>query len=335
MSMTRLFARGVALLAAAGATLAFAAAPDWVNGNAKKYPNEMYLVGRGVGSTADEAGNRARGDLASVFEVKIEVVTANTTDVVKSGNKETVHKTASQSVSAKTDRVVSGVQIVEVWRDPSTQDVHALAVLSRDKAAAGLREEIAKVDEQVQQELASAKATNDPLVKLGALQRAFDTVVNRDGFQASLKVVDLAGKGIDAPVTQTQLRIQMDQILKGVKIFPQVDEDADAKEFQGILKGGVAAAGFLAQSIGKAELILIGKLDLNDLGVQQGWHWVRANVTVQLVEKESGRVRGEKSWPLKASARDSAKTARTRVLKDIEKLFKEELRGTIVEFASS
>jgi hypothetical protein len=335
MSMTRLFVRGVALLAATGASLVLAAAPDWVNGNAKKYPNEMYLVGRGVGSTADEAGNRARGDLAAVFEVKIEVVTANATEVVKSGSKEMVHKTASQSVSAKTDRVVSDVQIVEIWRDPATQDVHALAVLSRAKAAAGLREEIGKVDAQVKQELDAAKATNDALIRLGALQRAFDTIVNRDGFQASLKVVDLAGQGVDAPVTQAQLRAQMDQILKGIKIFPQVDEDADAKEFAGLLKGGVAAAGFLAQGIGKADLILIGKLDLNDLGVQQGWHWVRANVTVQLVEKESGRVRGEKSWPLKASAKDSAKTARIRVLKDIEKLFKEELRATIVEFASS
>jgi hypothetical protein len=334
MSMTRLFVRGAALLAATSASLVLAAAPDWVNGNAKKYPNEMYLVGRGTGSTADEAGNRARGDLASVFEVKIEVVTANATEVVKSGSKEMVHKTASQSVSAKTDRVVSGVQIVEVWRDPSTQDVHALAVLSREKAAAGLREEIAKVDEAVKLELANAKGTQDPLIKLGALQRAFDTVVNRDGFQASLKVVEPSGLGVEPPISQGQLRVQMDAVLKGIKIFPQVDEDDDAKEFAGILKGGVAAAGFLAQGIGKADLILIGKLQLVDVGVQQGWHWMRATVEVSLVEKESGRVRGSKTFPFKASAKD-AKTARARVLKEIEKSFKEELRPTIVEFATS
>jgi len=334
MSMTRLFVRGVALLAATGASLVLAAAPDWVNGNAKKYPNEMYLVGRGVGSTADEAGNRARGDLAAVFEVKIEVVTANATEVVKSGSKEMVHKVASQSVSAKTDRVVSGVQIVEVWRDPATQDVHALAVLARDKAAAGLREEIAKVDEAVKLELGNAKATQDSLIKLGALQRAFDTVVNRDGFQASLKVVEPSGLGVEPPITQGQLRVQMDAVLKGIKIFPQVDEDDDAKEFAGILKGGVAAAGFLAQGIGKADLILIGKLQLVDVGVQQGWHWMRATVEVSLVEKESGRVRGAKTFPFKASAKD-AKTARSRVLKEIEKAFKEELRPTIIEFATS
>lgn len=332
MRISRLFAGALAALAA---SLALAAPPDWVNGNAKQYPNDLYLVGRGTGSTADEAGNRARGDLASIFEVKVEVVTANATEVVKSGSKEMVHKTASQSVSAKTDRVLSGVEIAETWRDPTTMDFHALAVMSRAKAAAGLREEIEKVDAAVRMELANAKAANDSLIKLGAMQRAFDTVVNRDGFQASLKVVDPSGQGLPAPVSQAALRVQMDNVLKGVKIFPQVDEDADTKEFAGILKGGVAAAGFLAQGIGKADLILIGKLDLNDIGVQQGWYWVRASVTVQLVEKESGRVRGEKTWPLKASARDSAKTARTRVLKDIEKLFKEELRPAIIEFATS
>lgn len=334
MSIRRLFAQGLALVAATGASLALAAPPDWVTGNAKKYPNDMYLVGKGTGSSADEARNRARGELAAIFEVKIEVVTANATEVIKSGQKELVHKTATQSVSAKTDKVLNGVEIAENWRDSGTAEHHALAVLSRAKAAASLREEIDKIDTAVKMELANAKAATDPLAKLSAMQKAFDTVVNRDAFQASLKVVDLSGQGIPAPVTQGVLRVQMDQVLKGIKIFPQVDEDADAKEFQGILKGGLANAGFLAQGLGKAELILIGKLDLNDVGVQQGWHIMRGTVTVQLVEKESGRVRGEKIWPLKEGAKD-AKTARARVLKEIEKLFKEELRGTIVEFATS
>ena len=334
MRISSLIAGTLAVLATASAMLVQAAPPDWVGGNARKYPNDMYVVGRGVGSTAQEAQMRARGEVAQVFVVTVAVDTTSLIEVNKVGGKEQVRKTESQQVSAKSEKVLSGVEIAESWRDPATMDFHALAVLEKAKAAAGLRDEIAKVDAAVKLELETAKNSTDALLKLGAMQRAFDTVVNREAFQASLKVIDPSGRGVEAPITQAVLRVQMGDILRKVKIFPQVDEDDDAKEFFGLLKGGVGNAGFLAQGIGKADLILIGKLSLNDIGMQQGWHWVRANVEISLVEKESGRVRGSKIWPLKASGKDP-KTARARVMKDIEKMFKEELRPAIVEFASS
>jgi hypothetical protein len=93
-------------------------------------------------------------------------------------------------------------------------------------------------------------------------------------------------------------------------------------------------AGFLASGAEEADLVLVGKISLNDLGRQSNWNWVRATVEVSLVEKASGRVRGSKTWPVKASAQDAA-TARSRALIEVEKLFKQELRATIIGFAAS
>jgi hypothetical protein len=315
-------------------TITLAAQPKWISDSTLEYPNAMYLVGRGAGSTAEEAQNRARGDLATIFEVRIEVVNQNTTTVAQSGKKEQVDRVASQQVSAKTDKVISGINIAEVWRDPVTQDFHALAVLPRAQASASLREELAKIDEGLNQQMQAAQSAADPLLRIGALSQALQSSINREGFQTTLKVIDPSGRGVPAAVSQATVQKQIGDTLKTVKIAPEIVEDAGSREFAAIIKGGLAAAGFLASNASNAELVLESKLSLSDLGRMDGWNWMRGTVEVSLVEKASGRVRGSKTWPVKASARD-AKTARSRTLIEIEKLLKEELRSAIVEFAAS
>lgn len=312
----------------------YAGQPKWINDSSAEFPNSMYLVGRGVGSTAEEAQNRARGDLATIFEVRIEVVNQNALTVAQSGKKEQVDRVSLQQVSARTDKVISGISIAEIWRDPVTQDFHALATLSRSQASASLREELSKIDDGLNQQLQTADTAEDPLLKIGALSQALQASIKRDGFQTTLKVIDPSGKGVQAPVSQVSIQQQMDSTLKNIRIAYEIIDDAGAKEFTGLIKGGIAGAGFLASRTENADLVLEGKLNLSDMGLIDGWHWMRATVDVSLVEKATGRVRGSKTWPVKASAKD-ARTARSRTLIEIEKLLKEELRGAVIEFASS
>lgn len=314
------------------APLACAATPSWVAGDSAEFSNDLYLVGRGVGSTEEEAKNRARGELATIFEARIEVVTGNTTTVTQSGKKELVNKTAIQQVSAKTDKVISGINIAKIWRDPATMDFHALAVLSRAQASASLREELAKIDDEIKQQVEAAKAENDLLLKTAALTQALQASIKRDGFQATLKVVDPSGRGVQAPVSQATLQHQIGETLRKVRIAAAHAADEGAVEFTKVVKGGLAAAGFLTTKLDDAELVLSGSLDMVDLGRRDGWNWVRATLAVTLVEKESGRVRGRKTWPVKASAQDPV-TARSRAMIEVEKLFKQELRATIIDFA--
>jgi hypothetical protein len=315
-------------------SLAWGAAPAWLNGEASKYPNAQYLVGRGEGSTESEAQNRARGDLASVFEVRIAVVTQNATTVTQAtGQKTQVNKQATQQVSAKTDKVISGITIAEIWRDPVTQDFHVLAVLSRAHAAASLREEVSRIDQETQQFLQAANSATDPLLKIGALTQAWQSTVKREGFQSSLQVVDPSGRGAPPEVTQASVQMMINDTLKSVRIAPVVVEDSAVAEFAGILKGGLAAAGFLATQSTEAEFTLEGKLSFNDLGRRDNWNWMRATLEISLVEKATHRVRGSKTWPVKASAQD-AKTARSRALLEIEKVLNQQLRATLLGFAA-
>ncbi len=317
-----------------GATAALAAKqPDWVNGSSAEYPDELYLVGRGVGSTEAEAQDRARGDLATIFEVRVQVSNEISTTVAKSGTKEQVNKLASQQVSAKTDKVISGITIAKIWRDPA-MDFHALAVLSRSQASASLQEELSKIDDELRQQTQAADSENDPLLKVAALSQAQQTLIKRDGFQASLKVVDPSGRGVPSSVSQAALQQQISDILRKVRIAAGHSENEGATEFAKMAKAGLAAAGFMATKPEDADLVLSGTLDMVDVGRSEGWYWSRATLAITLTEKESGRVRGHKIWPVKASAQDQL-TARSRAMIEIDKIFKQELRSTIIDFAAN
>lgn len=335
MGIVRKFLPLALILSALGMpAVALGGQPDWLNGESAEYPNDQYLVGRGEASTEEEAQNRARGDLATIFEVRIQVANENATTVVQSGGKEQLSRQSSQQVSARTDKVISGITIAGIWFDPATADYHAFAVLSRAQAAASLSEELGNIDKEIQQDLQAANQANDLLLKVGALSKASQATIRRDGFQASLKVIDPSGRGVQSQVSQASVQQMIDDTLKRIRIAPEVVQDGGARSFASILKGGLAAAGFLATGMDEADLVLEGKLTLTDIGRQEGWNWMRATVEVSLVEKASRRVRGTQTWPVKASAQD-ARTARTRALIEVEKLLKQELRPAIVGFAAS
>ncbi|MFA6015464.1 MAG: LPP20 family lipoprotein [Gallionellaceae bacterium] len=313
---------------------AMGASPAWVTGETAEYPPNQYLLGRGIGATEEEAKNRARGELAANFEVRIEVLSENSTQLEQSGKHERVSRSASQKVSAKTDKVINGISLPEIWRNPVTLDYHALAVLPRAQASASMREELDKLDTALQQYLQAANSQQDPLLKIGLLSQALQSSIQREGFQSLLKVLDPSGQGVPAPLTQAEVRMQVDENIKKIRIAPEVSGEANAHEFFNALKGGLAAAGFLATNTDTADLLLKGNFVVHDLRLQGNWNWLRVTLEVSLLERATGRVRGSKTWSVKASAQD-ANTAHSRAIMEVEKLLKQELRTTIIGFAAN
>lgn len=45
--------------------------PDWIDGDSKHYPKQLYLTGQGMADSLDNAKDRARADLAKQFEVAV------------------------------------------------------------------------------------------------------------------------------------------------------------------------------------------------------------------------------------------------------------------------
>ncbi len=315
--------------------------PDWVNGNPKQYHVEQYLIGRGQAATPEEAKDRARADLAKIFEVSVAVDSED----VQTFSQKTEGKTedkkaagdyfaqASRRIVTRTDQIIQGILVVELWQDPATKAQHALAVLPRLPAGTGLRQEIERLDAATRKYLEQARTSGDILLKIGAANLALETQIERAAYQKSLRIVDPTGRGVESEWNTAKLNADLNDLLKRVRVTLRMAPGAP-EGLATVMNGALAAAGFLVETGEKPDYILLAKLPLEDLGMQEGWYWQRGVLEITLTEVATSRVRGSKRWDIKASAQQQ-ETARQRALSQAGAILKKELRATMSGFSAS
>ncbi|HVQ62177.1 MAG TPA: LPP20 family lipoprotein [Burkholderiales bacterium] len=303
--------------------------PDWINGKSAKYPDNQYLVGRGQADVPEDARNRARADLAKILEV---AVSAKSSDVTtySSGPAGGTDSQVSRSIATRTDQIVRGIQIPETWQNPQTKSTYALAVLPRSQAAMGLRADIDRLDAATRGYVAQARGAPDLLVQIASASRALDSQRERDGVQRALQVIDVTGQGVAPEQNSGQLAADLSALLKRVHMKPQAP---GSQELERMLSAALSAAGFVPDAGAAAPYVLFGSLQLDDLGVIDGWYWMRGTLEVQLTDTGSGKVRGNKRWEIKTSSPQKA-TAQRRTMDEADATLKRELRPAILGFAT-
>ena len=317
-------ATGVVLFGCASAP----STPDWVNGKSAKYPDNQYLVGRGQADAQEEARNRARADLAKILEVGVSAKSSDVTSF-SSGPEGKTESQISRSITTRTEQIVRGIQIPEGWQDPQTKSYYALAVLPRSQAAMGLRAEIDRLDAATQGYVQGARSAPDLLAQVASAAKALDSQRERDAVQRTLQVIDVSGLGVPPQQNSGQLAADLADLLKRVRMKPQAP---GSQELERMLSAALSAAGFVPESGDDAPYVLFGSLQLDDLGLINGWYWMRGTLEVQLAEKASGKVRGNKRWEIKTSSPQKA-TAQRRALDEADATLKRELRPAILGFA--
>jgi len=308
--------------------------PDWISGDSASYKSAQYLLGRGQAGTPEEAQDRARADLAKIFQV---AVTVDSDDVqqFKSGGAAGAgefESQASRRITTRTEQIVRGIQIAQVWQDPVTRNHHALAVLPRLQAAAGLRQQISQLDDATRKYIDQSRGSSDLFLQIAAANHALESQQERAALQKSLQVVDVTGRGTDSPWNMAALQSDLDSLLKRVHVASQTTPDSPTGLAQ-VLSGALAQAGFLIETGQNPDFVLQGRLNLADLGLQQGWYWQRGTLEISLTEKTSGRVRGTRSWPIKSSGQDRDSAAR-RALTQADMVLKQELRSAVIDMAT-
>lgn len=309
-------------------------APDWVSGTASRHPDTQYLTGRGQAANVDEARDRARADLAKIFEVAIAATSEDTQSY--SVDTKTPGQYAAQTtrnIATRTDQIVRGIQIAELWQDPATKTQHALAVLPRLPAATSLRQEIGRLDSATRAYLDQARAANDLFIKIGAASNALNAQLERQAFQKSLQIVDITGRGVEPEWSSAKLAADLTDLLKRVRVATRVPAQAPPG-FEEIVNGAVAATGFMVETGDKPDFVLDAALTLQDLGLQEGWYWQRGTLEVRLTDAATNRARGSQRWPIKTSARDKA-SSQSRTLDEADMILKNDLRAAIIGFATA
>ena len=312
--------------------------PDWVNGVSSRYPANQYLVGRGAAANLDDAKDRARADLAKVFEVGI---TAESSDLqtferVTAGNNGASESKGqlqiSRNIQTRTDRVISGIEIADLWKDPQSGTQYALAVLRRLQAAQALRDDIDRLDEATRLYVDKTNAEKDPLKRIAAASRAVEAQIERANAQRSLQVIDVTGRGVPPPWPLAQLRSERETLIQDLTLATRgAGPDGDA--IHDILDGAVSAAGFTIKSPEQARFTLTAALDIGDIEQREGWYWKKGTLEISLSDADN-KVRGTRRWNIKSSAL-SKNDAQRRALDQVNKILKGDLRAVLIGFADN
>jgi LPP20 lipoprotein len=306
--------------------------PDWVSGKSAKYPDSRYLVGRGQADTQEDARNRARADLAKILEVGVSAKSSDVTSFSSGAEGAKTESQVSRSIVTRTEQIVRGIQIPEGWQDPQGKSYYALAVLPRSQAAMGLRADIERLDAATRGYVAQARNAPDLLAQVASAAKALDSQRERDGLQRTLQVIDVTGQGVPPEQNSGQLAADLAALLKRVHMKPQAASGSQ-EGLERMLSAALSEAGFVPEAGASAPYVLVGSLQLDDLGLIDGWYWMRGTLEVQLAETASGKVRGNKRWEIKTSSPQKA-TAQRRALDEADAVLKRELRPAILGFAT-
>ena len=308
------------------------AAPDWISGNSAKYKSEQYLIGRGQASTQEEAKDRARADVARVFQV---AVVASSEDIQRSksdaSGKPQYEEQASRQISTRTDKIISGIQIAELWQDPANRSYYALAILPRLQTAAGLRQQIGELDDATRNYIEQSRTENDLFLKIAAASHALELQHEREALQKNLQVVDITGRGVEPLWNSGKLESDLGMLLKRVSIAPRVAADAPAGLAE-IVSGALAQAGFMLDTGDHPAFVLQAGMNLADLGLKDGWYWQRGNLEIALIETAGNRIRGTRQWVIKGNAQNREGSTR-RALDQADNVLKQELGNAIIDMA--
>ena len=307
------------------------AQPGWILGQDANYPSSSYLLGRGQGDNLAIAKDRARADLAKNFSVNvseqlkdISAYTQSTAGPAKNS------QDVSRSLSTRTDEMLRGVEIGETWQDPVTQEYYALAVLSRLKADAALRQQISDLDASTRSYLNQSQASNDLFVKIANATRAVDAQTTRTGLQQELQVVDITGRGMPPIWPLGQLQADRSALLARLKITAAATgQDADA--VQPILAGALANAGFTVA--GGGDYTMTANLNYANLALRgDGWYWITGTLQVTLEANNGGQAHGVHRWEVKVSATDP-QLVHQRLMDQIALDLNTDIQATILSFA--
>lgn len=299
--------------------------PEWLDGESAEYPATRYLIGLGQADSAGIARDRARADLAKVFQVRVDEQLSDRTTAERTGGKQTSESHIERRLSVHTDQVLSGITVPAVWRDDSGKH-HALAVYDRLKAAEKLRAEARSLDGLVEREIVRAREDRDLLARIGAAVRAADAQRTREQVQDVLRVVDVSGIGVPSPYDSARLDSDARALAGRVSFNVTVGLDPTTR-LASLIEGSVTQAGFSTASDGQADYRLRGALYVDDVEAD-GWHWARGTLSLTLLD-QSGQVRGSWEWPVKASGRQP-ELARQRLVQETDRALRKHLQQAIL-----
>lgn len=283
--------------------------PAWVSGADKAYPESEYLTATGSAANPEDAKIRALGNLAKIFEVRIDDAGRDESAAWLESNEEGTargnRQLTARFIDAYTTKLLEGADIAELWLDNKSRQHHALAVLPRAKASVRLGNEIRKHDRHTQTLVTQAARAANPFKAAQYLYQARIEQTNRAVLQRDLRIIDPRGLGIRSLWTVADLDARIDRQLAEMTVTSKVLSDSTG-ELNRHLQSGIAAVGMQQRETGNVAYRLEAQLDVKDAEYLDGWYWYRGALELSLIHNRGNTVLATHRWPLKASGQTEA-----------------------------
>lgn len=300
-------------------------APDWLHSDVAPYSARDYLTGRGAGPDAAAARDRARADLAKVFEVRIQETLRDRSAQHSDTAGVVAVMEVERELEMRLDRVISGVQIAAQWYDRDTDRYHALAVLDRAQASRDLRTEIEDLDTVTAGYIDRARSGNDLFVRLRNASQAVAAQEQRAELQRNLQVVERGGEGVPVRWRLGRLHADYAELLMRISVRPEASGHYAAQMID-TLSATLRHAGLTVTSA--AEYAVVARLDIEELAPRDGWYW-RSGILRITLRDSTGASVGTHRWMLREAATDEA-IAEQRVVESAQTRLERELAEVLM-----
>jgi len=303
------------------ALLIAAGRPDWVERESAEWPREMYLLGVGSADERAVAEDRARAGVARIFTTHVSSALAASTAESSVRKERTAAWTEQISVSEETrsttDKVLEGVEIVQVWQDPQSHQFYALAALDRQQAAARLDARLESLETSARPLRAHLDAP-ERVTGLAAATRLLRLERDRRALDGELRIV-APTRPSRAVVEETAAR----ELLARTSVGLTVTGDDEGVVLDAV-RSALVNLGFAVQAeAAGSDLVGEATVALEKLGNRDGWYWSRVRVEVVLKDSASARVFLNLSESVRDASRIDRESSRRVLAKISERLRKE------------
>ena len=312
--------------------------PDWIDGQSRHYPANMYLTGVGYGPDRQTSEDRARAEIAKIFHAKIDAKTRTYQEylqTVSGSNSKTTDSVAIEDITdVSTQKVLSGVRIVQVYQQTKPDPLfYALAVLDRGQTQEILQSKIKELDQDINRLVSLGRQETDKLSKIKKLKSSVEEYILRDAYNTELRIVNPSGQGIPSRVSFTEMKRQLsDALLKDFFIAVSV-KGSRALEVRQALVEALNQKGFsVLDDLGRASVLARGTVEINPVELKTSeWKFVRWKAYFDLVDQQGGAVFGS----VKKTGREGHLTipeAEERAVRKMRKLLAAEIAQDMTKF---
>ncbi len=301
--------------------------PSWILGQSAEFPSARFITGVGQGDSLSDAKERARAEIAKVFEISIESNSIDSSSFSRTSGTEAENRHNSSSVErnikSHTNQIIQGIEISESWFDKTSSTYYSLANLKRSKAQLSIRNRINELDSATFETISTSQKADLTIQQIRLLSRAIDLQYQRHNLNKQLAVISLTGENIPSKWTLEQLIAKRSELLGSIEVAVYFDNNP---RLQNALKSTLANHGMNVYD--SAEYLIDASMHREKIEPQQGWYYSYSSLAITI--KKWGKVLGGQQWSFKSSATDK-NLLKAREFEEAEKILNKQLIPVLFE----